>query len=151
MARSNSRGNRGPFDVLFVESDPEAASRFVESFEATDATETVSVVGDGGDALDFLHQREGYADAPRPDIILLDLHVPGTSGNEILAELDSRPELRRIPVLVLTASEAAADVTRSYELNANAYLEKPTTSDAFVTMARAIEDFWLGVAHLPPK
>lgn len=151
MAGNNSRGNRGPYDVLLVESEPDEAATFIDSFEATDATEAVHVVSDGTEALDFVHQRGAHADATRPDLILLDLHIQGSSGTEILSELNEEPGLRRIPVIVLTTSEAAEDVAQSYQLNANAYVQKPTSSEEFVQLAQAIEDFWLTVAHLPPK
>ena len=150
MTSINPRGNRGPFDVLLVESDPDAASPLIDSFKRTDATETVHVVTDGDEALDFLYQRGDYADVPRPDIVLLDLQVPGTNGEEILSELHEQPELRRIPVLVLTGSDAGEAVARSYELNANAHLQKPSTAAELASLASAIEEFWLRLAHLPP-
>lgn len=151
MTGGFSRGNERSFDVLLVEENPDEVAPFIESFESTDTTEEVHVVSDGDEALDFLHRHEPYEGAPRPDLIILDLHVSGTSGEDVLVELNDRSELRRIPVLVLTASDEATDVARSYELNANAYLQKPTTSDEFVSLARTIEEFWLRLASLPPK
>lgn len=151
MDGTSTNGERGPFDVLLLESDPDDAAPLIDSFESTDATEAVHVVVDGGEALDFLHQREAHAGAPRPDIILLDLHISEPSGTEILTELNRRAELRRIPVLVLTTPATVEDVTESRELNANAYLRRPETSGEFVDLARAIENFWLEVAYLPPR
>lgn len=146
----SGRGDRR-FDILLVEPDPDAVSPFIESFEATDATEAVHVVSDGDGALDFLDRDGEYADAPRPDLVLLDLELRGTSGERILKELNDQPELRPIPVIVFTTSEAAADIARSYELRANAYVTKPDNREDFVSLARTIEDFWLERAHLPPK
>ncbi|MDN4015201.1 response regulator, partial [Chryseobacterium gambrini] len=91
-----------------------------------ETTESVHVVDDGASALDFLHQRGEYADAPRPDLILLDLHLSDPDGVAVLTELDDRPELRQIPVLVVTASAVAEDVVQAYELHANAYVQKPS-------------------------
>jgi len=145
------RGTGRTFDVLLVEGDPDAVTPFAESFRSVDATETVHVVTDGQAALDYVHGRGDYETAPRPDLILLDLDVPGTDGEQLLAELDEQPELRSVPVLVFTSSDAAEDVARSYELNANAYLRKPTSSEELEQLARSIEDFWLRMARLPPK
>lgn len=151
VTKSYSRRNDRRYDVLLVEPEPDDAKPFIDSFRGTDATEDVHVVSDGDEALEYLHKRGEYADAPRPDLILLDLHVTGTSGEEILTELDDQEELRPIPVIVFTSSDAAEDVARSYELSANAYLEKPTTTEDFARLANAIEKFWLDLAHLPPK
>lgn len=149
-SKYSSRRDRR-YDVLLVEPDPDDVGPFIESFEATDATEAVHVVSDGDEALDYLHGRGDYESAPRPDLILLDPHVSGSDGESILEVLNERPELRPIPVLVLTTSEAAEDVATSYELNANAYLDKPTSDEEFGKLATAIEEFWLQLAHLPPK
>lgn len=138
------------FHILIVESKPDEVSPFVDAFKATDATEEVHVVSDGEEALDFIHQRNDYTQVPRPNIILLDLHISGVDGEEILMELKRHPELKRIPVLVITTSTAEEDIARSYQLNANAYLQKPDTADEFAALAQAIEDFWFTTAHLPP-
>lgn len=151
MADRHSEGDDRRYDVLLVEENPDAIAPFIDSFEATDATEDVHVVSDGDEALAFIHRRGKYEDASRPDLVLLDLHLPGTSGERVLKELNEQSELRSIPVLVFTSSDAAEDVARSYRLNANAYLEKPTEPEKFVTLAQSIEDFWLRQAHLPPK
>lgn len=137
--------------MLLVEPRPDDAAPFIESFESTDATETVHVVETGEEALAYLNREGEHVDAPRPDLIILDLHVTGPSGEHLLEKLNERPELRSIPVLVFTTSESEEDVARSYELNANAYLEKPDSEAAFARLAQAIEDFWLDLAHLPPK
>lgn len=147
-----SLGGRGrSFDLLLVESQPEGIEPFIDSFRATERTNEVYVVSDGVEALDFVHQRGGYADAPRPDLVLLDLHVPREDGEKVLTELKARPELRRIPVLVFTSSEATEDVAKSYELQANAYLRRPDSGAEFEELAQVIEDFWLKLAQIPPK
>lgn len=146
-----SQGDVRQFDILLIEPDPDAISPFIDSFKATDATEEVHVVSDGDEALDSINRRGTYAEAPRPDLILLDLQVSGTSGERILQELNGKSELRRIPVIVFTSSGSAEDTARFYELNASAYVTKPDTSEGFVKLAQAIENFWLKQAHLPPK
>lgn len=151
MSRRSSEGRRHAYDLLLIESRPDEIAPFIDSFEETDRTNAVHVVTDGDEALDFVHRRNDYSDVPRPDLILLDLHVPGRSGEAVLAELDARKELSRIPVLVFTSSEADEDVARSYELNANAYLTKPTTPAEFERLAQSIENFWLEQVQMPPK
>lgn len=151
MTRNDPEGQQQPFDILLVEPNPDDISPVIDSFEATEVTDEVHIVSDGNQALDFIHQRGDYDDAPQPDLILLDIHLPGRSGDEILEELNKQSELQRIPVIVLTTSDSAEDVARMYELNANAYVKKPDTSSRFAKLAQAIEDFWLKTAHLPPK
>ncbi|WP_290810264.1 response regulator [Halovivax sp.] len=139
------------YDVLLVEPNPDRVSRFIESFESTPTTNEVAVVSDGEEAFEFIDQRGEHADAPRPDLVLLDLHLSDDDGPELLAELKESAELRQIPVLVLTPSDASEDIVRSYELHANAYLRKPDSSAEFDRLARAIEEFWLKLVRLPPK
>ncbi len=147
-SRSPQGGNRQA-DVLLVESNPDEIAPFIESFESTDRTNEVHVVEDSDDALDFIHRRGDFTAAPRPDLILLDLRVSGTDGEKILTELNEQQELRRTPVIVMTASATAEDVARSYDLNANAYVQKPSTSDEFSQLAQTIEDFWLDLVEIP--
>ena len=151
MSENYSRNDGRYYNILLVEEEPDEIAPFIDSFEATDATESVHVVSDGDEALDFIYQRGTHGEAPRPDLIILDLHVSGTDGEKLLKELNQESEMRLIPVLVFTASTAAEDIARSYTLNANAYLRKPATAEEFITLAQAIEDFWLKQAHLPPK
>ncbi|UTF55885.1 response regulator [Natronosalvus rutilus] len=139
------------YDVLLIEPDPGSVSRFIDSFEATEVTNNVTVVSTGNEALEFLNRKGDYSDAPRPDLVLLDLQLSGPSGTEILAELKNRPVLRQIPVLVLTTSDATEDIVQSYDLYANAYLQKPDSSDELDQLAQVIEDFWLRTVRLPPK
>ncbi|WP_339102371.1 response regulator [Haloterrigena salinisoli] len=135
-------------DVLLVESSPDEMSSFIDSLEEINAS--IHMVTNGDEALDFIHQRGDHADSPRPDLILLDLNLPGTSGNEILKEMKDTPELHRIPVLVLTATIEAEKTARSYDLHANAHIKKPADKAEADTITEALEKFWLKVAHLPP-
>lgn len=151
MSRRSSGGRPRDYDLLLIESQPDEIAPFIDSFEETHRTNTVHVVTDGDEALDFVHRRNDHSDVPRPDLILLDLHVPGRSGEDVLTELDARKELSRIPVLVFTSSDADEDVARSYELNANAYLKKPTEAAEFERLAQSIENFWLEQVQMPPK
>lgn len=124
---------------------------FIESFRTAEHTNSVYVVPDGGATLDFVHQRGDFEDVPRADLILLDLHLPGKDGDEVLAEIEHEPELCRIPVIIFTSSVPAEDIARSYELNVNAYLQCPESEDAFPVVAEEIVDFWLKPARFPPK
>ena len=109
------------------------------------------VVDNGEEASRFLRRQAQYADAPRPDLILLDLSLPKKDGREVLAEIKQDPGLRRIPVVVLTTSKADEDICRAYQLNANCYVTKPVDLDQFINVVRSIESFWLTVVTLPPR
>ena len=114
-------------------------------------TKQVSVVRDGEQALAFLRRQGEYANAPRPDIILLDLGLPKKNGAEVLAEIKKDPALKRIPVIVLTTSDAEEDVLDTYDLHANAYTKKPVDMEEFVNTIKMIEDFWLSLVILPRR
>jgi CheY-like chemotaxis protein len=139
-------------DILLVEDNPGDIRLTKEAFKESQITKTLYVVTDGIEALDFLHQRGEYVDAPVPDIVLLDLNLPRKNGDEVLEALndDDAPDLSRIPVIILTSSDAEEDVVRSYELQANAYLTKPVDPAAFIETVRRFEEFWLEVVRLPP-
>ena len=138
-----------PIRILLVEDSPGDVRLTVEALKDGKVRNDLSVVGDGVEALAFL-QREGkYADAPRPDLILLDLNLPRMDGRELLAIIKQDENLKRIPVVVLTTSEAEVDVLRVYDLNANCYITKPVDLDKFITVIKAIEDFWLTIVKLP--
>ena len=111
----------------------------------------VSIVRDGIEAMAFLRRQNSYADAPRPDLILLDLGLPKKNGTEVLAEIKGDPSLKRIPVVVLTSSDAQEDIFATYDLHANAYTKKPVDADDFVNAIRTIEEFWLSLVILPVK
>ncbi len=135
--------------VLLVEPNPGDARLFSESFEDAAIACDVHSVTDGESALDFAHQRNDHADSPRPDMILIDFQLPGVSGADVLSELKSEPVLRSIPVIVTTSSASEEDIVRSYDLHANAYVQKPVEPDEFVELGRSFEDFWLTFVRLP--
>src|SRR5919202_2582373 len=122
-----------------------------EAFEDHKVANTLHVVGDGVEALQFLRHEGPYADAPTPDLVLLDLNLPRMDGREVLAQLKSDPELASIPVVVLTTSEAEEDVLRSYALHANAYVTKPVDFERFIAVVREIDDFFVTVVRLPGR
>ncbi|HEX6360535.1 response regulator [Actinophytocola sp.] len=136
-------------DVLLVEDDDGDVLMTREAFEHHKIRNNLHVVRDGVEALQFLHREGDYADAPRPGLILLDLNLPRRDGREVLAELKADPELRVIPVVVLTTSEAEEDILRSYSLHANAYISKPVDFDRFIDVIRQIDDFFVTVVKLP--
>ncbi|AGB36362.1 response regulator [Natronococcus occultus] len=140
-----------PAQLLLVEDNPGDVRLTREAFKQGRIDNDLHTVSDGSDALDFLRQRGEYEDAPRPDLVLLDLNLPRKDGEEVLAELKDDPELQSIPVIVLTSSRAEEDIARSYELHANAYLTKPVDPDEFIETVRAFEKFWFSVVRLPPE
>jgi two-component system, chemotaxis family, response regulator Rcp1 len=141
---------RGPLGVLLVEDDPGDVMIAQEALKASQLTSRLSVVNDGMEAMAYLRRTDQYADAERPDLILLDLNLPKKSGHEVLAEVKADPALRKIPVVVLTTSGAAEDVLRSYDLHANVFVTKPVDFDHFTSVIKQIDDFFLTVAQLPP-
>lgn len=136
-------------DVLLVEDDPGDVLMTQEAFEENKVANRLAVVSDGASAMAFLRKEGEHADAPTPDLVLLDLNLPRMDGREVLAEMKSDPELRRIPVVVLTTSEAEEDVLRSYSLHANAYVTKPVDFQRFIEVVRQIDDFFVSVVRLP--
>jgi CheY-like chemotaxis protein len=137
-------------EILLVEDNPDDIDLTIEAFKESSSESRLHVVEDGVQALDFLRRRGPHADAPRPDLILLDLNLPRKSGHEVLQEIKSDPDLRQIPVVVLTTSAADNDVLRSYELAANCFITKPVDLDAFLYVVRVVDRFWRDVATLPP-
>lgn len=136
--------------ILLVDPNPDDADRISGEFEETGPSNTVHVVHAGDEALDFLHQRDQYEDAPAPDIVLLNPHLPQMDGYELLNELKNEPVFKLIPVLILSDSEVADEIINSYSLHANAYLRKPDDPDELEELVEAIETFWLTIARLPP-
>jgi len=147
---SDGRAASGPADILLVEDNPGDVRLTQEAFEEGKIHNELHVVKDGVAALDFLYQRGEYADAPRPDVVLLDLNLPRKNGDEVLAAIRDDPDLERLPVVVLTSSDAQEDVVRSYELQANAYLTKPVDPAEFIETVRSFQEFWLSVVRFPP-
>lgn len=140
-----------PIEILLVEDNP-ADVRFTrEAFLQARVQNNIHVVQDGDSALAFLQQKAPYQDAPRPDLILLDLNLPKKDGREVLAEIKTDPHTHHIPVVVLTTSDDEEDVLRSYNLHANAYLVKPIDVMRFIKMIQSLEYFWLSFVRLPPK
>ena len=138
-----------PIEILLVEDSPSDTELTVEALADGHVGNNLSIVDDGEKALQFLHRQGAYADAPRPDLILLDLNLPRKDGREVLAEIKSDPTLQMIPVVVLTTSGAEQDVQRAYALHANCYITKPVDFRQFVEAVKAIEDFWFTVVKLP--
>jgi CheY-like chemotaxis protein len=142
---------RVPLGVLLVEDDPGDVVIAREALRANRLKSKLNVVPDGIEAMKYLRRENGYADAERPDLILLDLNLPGKSGYEVLAELKTDPKLRKIPVVILTTSGAVEDVEQSYDLHANVFVTKPVDFDHFTDVVKQIDDFFLTVASLPPS
>jgi two-component system, chemotaxis family, response regulator Rcp1 len=135
--------------LLLVEDNLGDVRLTIEAFREANSDVRLHVAADGVEAMDFLHQRGAHADAPRPDLILLDLNLPKMDGREVLARLKSDDSLKLIPTLILTTSEATADILTGYQLHANCYLNKPVQFDAFESLVRSINDFWLTKVKLP--
>jgi len=145
-----SQRNR-PVEILLVEDSPSDTDLTIEALRAGGIPSNLSHVEDGVEAMEFLSRRNSYAGAPRPDLILLDLNLPRKDGREVLSELKSDPDLRAIPVVVLTTSRDDRDISQAYQLQANCYISKPVDFRQFVNVLRSIEHFWLEVAVLPNK
>ena len=141
-----------PIEVLLVEDDPGDVQLTREAFAEHKVRNHLTVMSDGVDALAYLRRDPSiYPDAVRPDLILLDLNLPRVDGREVLQEIKADPELRRIPVVVLTTSQADEDIVRSYNLHANAYVTKPVDFDRFIAVVRQIDEFFVTVVKLPPR
>ena len=140
-----------PIEVLLVEDDPGDVLMTREAFAEHKVGNRLTVVSDGAEALAYLRRVGEFADAPRPDLILLDLNLPRRDGREVLAEIKKDDDLRQIPVVVLTTSQAEEDILRSYQLHANAYVTKPVDFDAFIAVVRQIDQFFVSVVKLPPR
>src|ERR687892_1829962 len=132
-------------EVLLVEDNPGDVRLTKEALKEGRILNHVNVVGDGVEALSYLRRQGGHAAAVRPDLILLDLNLPRKDGREVLAEIKADPDLRRIPVVVLTTSKAEEDIFRSYDLHANCYITKPVDLDQFINVVKTIESFWFSV------
>lgn len=138
------------FEVLLVEDSPGDAQLTKLALEEGKIRINLNTVEDGVEALEFLRGYGKYADYPRPDLILLDLNLPRKDGREVLLDIKSDENLKRIPVVILTTSQADEDILRAYNLNANCYITKPVDFDRFANIVRSIEDFWFTIVKLPP-
>jgi CheY-like chemotaxis protein len=140
-----------PVEILLVEDDPGDVLMTQEALSDAKLVNNLHVVDNGEEALTFLRRESPYQDAPRPGLILLDLNLPRVDGREVLAQIKADEGLRRIPVVVLTTSEAEEDILRSYDLHANAYVTKPVDFESFVRVVRQVDDFYISVVRLPPR
>ncbi len=141
--------NTEPIEILLVEDNPGDARLAVEVLKDGKVLNNLHHVKDGVEAMQFLSRQAEYSQVPLPDLILLDLNLPRKDGREVLAEVKEDPELKLVPVVVLTTSEAERDLLKSYDLHANAYVVKPVDLDRFIEIVEAIEDFWFTVVKLP--
>ena len=138
-------------EILLVEDDPGHARLTLEAFKDARIRNNIDVVENGEEAMAFLRRQGTYGQAVSPDIIMLDLNLPKKDGREVLAELKADARLRRIPIIILTASTAEEDVQGAYQLHANCYIAKPIDLDQFMKVVQSIEDFWLTIVMLPPQ
>ncbi len=139
-------------NILLVEDNPADVRLTQEALkEAANATTRLHVAGDGVEALEFLHREGAFASAPRPDLMLLDLNLPRVDGRQVLAQVKGDPELRRIPVVILTTSPSEDDILHAYDQHVNSYIRKPVDLDSFLDVLKAIDDYWLGSVVLPPR
>ena len=145
------RRNCRPIEILMVEDNPGDVRLTVEALKEGKVRNNFHAAVDGDEAMAYLRQEGRYAGAPRPDLVLLDLNLPKKSGREVLAEIKEDPDLRRIPVVILTVSQAEQDIVKSYNLHANCYITKPVDLDQFLEVVKSIENFWLTVVMLPPR
>jgi CheY-like chemotaxis protein len=143
--------NEREIEILLVEDNLADARLTIEAMKEAKVHNRLSHVHDGEEALAFLRQEAGYAEAPKPDLILLDLNMPRKDGREVLAAIKVDPRFKRIPVVVLTSSQAEEDILKAYNLNANCYVTKPVDFDQFLKVVRAIEEFWLTIVRLPTE
>jgi two-component system, chemotaxis family, response regulator Rcp1 len=144
-------GSGTPIEILLVEDNDGDVRLLTETFRKGKIHNRLSVVEDGVEALAFLRREGQYASAPRPDLILLDLSLPRKNGQEVLAEIKQDADLKRIPVCVITSSQAERDVLQAYNNHVNCYLTKPVGLAQFVDVIRSLEEFWLTFVKLPPK
>jgi two-component system, chemotaxis family, response regulator Rcp1 len=140
-----------PVEILLVEDNPGDVRLTREALKEGKVRNNLYVASDGMKALAFLRREGEFSDAPRPDLILLDLNLPRKDGREVLEEVKADPQLRLIPVVILTSSQAEQDIVRAYDLHANCYISKPVDLDQFITVVKSIEDFWFSIVKLPTE
>jgi CheY-like chemotaxis protein len=138
-----------PIEILLVEDNPGDVRLTQEALKEGKVLNHLSVVRDGVEVMLFLNRKEKYKDAPRPDLIWLDLNLPKKNGREVLGEIKGNPDFRRIPVVILTISKDEQDILKSYDLHANCYITKPVDLSQFINVVKSIEDFWLTIVKLP--
>jgi CheY-like chemotaxis protein len=148
---NSMENNTRSIEILLVEDNPGDARLTLEAMREAKVRNRIHVVEDGVEAMEFLRRQGRFGDAPRPDLILLDLNLPKKDGRAVLAEVKADPALKRIPVVVLTTSRAEEDVLRAYDLHANCYVTKPVDLEQFMKIVAQIEEFWVKVVTLPGK
>jgi len=146
---TNHKGR--PIEILLVEDNPGDVRLTREALRDAKVHNNLHVVGDGIEAMEFLRRDRQYSDRPRPDVILLDLNLPRKDGREVLAEVKNDENLRRIPIVVLTTSQAEEDILKVYDLRANCYVTKPVDLDQFIKVVKSIDSFWFTIVALPPE
>jgi two-component system, chemotaxis family, response regulator Rcp1 len=146
---TESMGGAEPIDVLLIEDSAGDVRLTREAFKDAKVHINLHVAADGAEAMAFLKREGPHADAPRPDLILLDLNLPKKDGREVLKEIKESPTLGIIPVVILTTSASEADILRTYQLHANCYITKPVDLDGFLTVVKSIDSFWLSIVKLP--
>ena len=140
-----------PVEIMLVEDNPGDVRLTIEALKDGKVLNNLNIAENGVEALAYLRREGKYADATRPDLILLDLNLPKKNGMEVLAEIKADESLGKIPVVILTTSKAEQDVCKTYALHANCYITKPVDLEQFITVVRSIEDFWFTVVKLPPN
>jgi len=148
---SSMENDTRSIEILLVEDNPGDARLTIEAMREAKMRNRMHVVEDGVEAMAFLRRQGRYGEAPRPDLILLDLNLPRKDGREVLAEVKADPALKRIPVVILTTSRAEEDVLRAYDLHANCYVTKPVDLAQFMKIVSQIDEFWVKVVTLPGK
>jgi chemotaxis family two-component system response regulator Rcp1 len=144
-------GNIRLLDILLVEDNPGDVRLTQEALKENKFRNSLHVAKDGVEAMAFLRREGRHAGAPRPDLILLDLNLPKKDGREVLSEIKSDADLKRIPVVILTTSQAEEDILKTYNLHANCYITKPVDLDRFIQVVRSIKEFWLAIVKLPTE
>jgi len=147
----SSHSNGSLVEILLVEDNPGDVRLTKEAMKEGKMRDNLSVARDGVEAMAFLRQEGQYADAPRPDVVLLDLNLPKKDGRAVLAEIKADPDLKRIPVVILTSSKADEDVLNSYDLHANCYVTKPGDLEQFIEVVKSVEGFWVQIVKLPKE
>ena len=140
-----------PIDILIVEDNAGDARLMSEVLKENRIANNLYVVKDGVQAMQFLYNTDEYSEAPIPDLIILDLNLPKKDGREVLAEIKKNDKLKKIPVVIMTSSQAQEDIVRTYNLHANCYITKPLDLNQFIEVVKSIEDFWFTIVKLPPK
>jgi len=150
-ALSDSLAPVKPVEILLVEDNPGDVRLTQEGLKESKVRNNLHVVETGLEALAFLRRQDGFHDAPRPDLILLDLNLPKLNGRDVLAQVKADPDLRRIPVVILTTSKAEEDILKTYDLHANCYITKPVDFDQFIEVVKVLDNFWFTIVKLPTE